>query len=431
MPVDFHPASHQASSRRVRGNQTPFDLLQTCSPVDAAKCEKIFMSSFSDKSADTSFIEACENGFFHSVIQAYNQHHNLVLRPDDVWLAILAQFNIYVNAHSEELRSQFVSHTGERELEVIYKNEAATTLNWTHFIDCIAYLLEKNVNDPELRSWILPDFSTTTEKDRTVCSIVMMSTLQSYFSYKCITKCGIPSVTLLGERADWLKLLERTERLNEFGREPAQWYKLLVPVLSRFVFAFDNPNSRENISFWKKVMSFDGMSGAAYYSGWITAFCFWDVKGSKLYQKSDDSGSDDYHLVKLAPDLFGDREVLDQDDSDKLVLDGVPFHRVEDRDVPPGWTSVPIKVDDDCSLFMARMVAGSVGFRASASGELGLMGKTELDTLQPEAGWWMFRVKEGTERQSEEAQSRDILYFQNSGGRMASSEKRSSSSRES
>ena len=37
------------------------------------------------------------NGFFQALSLAYNKHHILVLRPDDVWLAILVQFNFFVN----------------------------------------------------------------------------------------------------------------------------------------------------------------------------------------------------------------------------------------------------------------------------------------------------------------------------------------------
>lgn len=44
-------------------------------------------------------------------------------------------------------------------------------------------LLEKNVVDPELRQWIIPDFSTTRRDDRVVASVLMMGTLQKYFSY--------------------------------------------------------------------------------------------------------------------------------------------------------------------------------------------------------------------------------------------------------
>ena len=39
------------------------------------------------------------------------------------------------------------------------------------------------VVDKTLVEWILPDFTTTTTTDMAICSIVMMSTLQSYVAY--------------------------------------------------------------------------------------------------------------------------------------------------------------------------------------------------------------------------------------------------------
>lgn len=58
-----------------------------------------------------------ENGFVRAVFYAYSYHHHLTLRPDDVWFAILTQFNFFVNAHAEELRS-FVTHEDQKDLEV-------------------------------------------------------------------------------------------------------------------------------------------------------------------------------------------------------------------------------------------------------------------------------------------------------------------------
>jgi hypothetical protein len=48
----------------------------------------------------------------------------------------------------------------------------------------------------------MPTFSTTTVNDRTTAAILMMGSMQKYFSYTCCIECGIPSVTLLDERKD-------------------------------------------------------------------------------------------------------------------------------------------------------------------------------------------------------------------------------------
>lgn len=47
-------------------------------------------------------------GLISLVIQAWENHHNLTLRPDDIWTALMVQFSFYVNANAEKLRSMFV-----------------------------------------------------------------------------------------------------------------------------------------------------------------------------------------------------------------------------------------------------------------------------------------------------------------------------------
>lgn len=39
-------------------------------------------------------------------------------------------------------------------------------------------LIQKSVVDPDLREWIMPGFTTTTEQDEVVASILMMGAMQ-------------------------------------------------------------------------------------------------------------------------------------------------------------------------------------------------------------------------------------------------------------
>jgi hypothetical protein len=49
----------------------------------------------------------------NGTIRAFQQDLHLVLRPDDVWLAITMQFRFYVAGHAEEMRSKLVKHAGK------------------------------------------------------------------------------------------------------------------------------------------------------------------------------------------------------------------------------------------------------------------------------------------------------------------------------
>jgi hypothetical protein len=76
-------------------------------------------------------------------------------------------------------------------------------------------------------------------------------------------------------------------------------------------------------------------------------------------------------------------------------LDGVRYHKVDIDGVPPGWTAVPVKVEDNGYIFNATMVAGSVGIKCASSREAGEEGMVEADSMSPQAGWFMFERKKG------------------------------------
>jgi hypothetical protein len=65
-----------------------------------------------DSSATAPRIAPYLNGFVYSIFHTLQQELLLVLRPDNVWQAVITQFAFYVTGHAEELRSKFVVHTG-------------------------------------------------------------------------------------------------------------------------------------------------------------------------------------------------------------------------------------------------------------------------------------------------------------------------------
>lgn len=156
------------------------------------KGKHIIDSSFSD----ANHVRPLHNGFINTVLDAYVQHNHLVLRPEDVWFAILVQFSFYVNKHSEDLREYFVDHAGKKKLKI-----DQDILDMKSVVVQMTHLIAENVKDASLREWIMPSFTTTTMQDEIAASIIMMGTMQKYFVYMCEETCGIPSVTLLARRA--------------------------------------------------------------------------------------------------------------------------------------------------------------------------------------------------------------------------------------
>lgn len=121
MPVTFKVASHAAKSvdkKQLATYASPADVLARAAPNPAKNCGELLQSSIA--SSDLQKLIPNTNGFVYSCIQAYNDHQNLTIRPDDVWLCILTQFSLYVNKHEGEMREYFVAHeSGKKELEVI------------------------------------------------------------------------------------------------------------------------------------------------------------------------------------------------------------------------------------------------------------------------------------------------------------------------
>ncbi|CAD6583574.1 MAG: hypothetical protein ASARMPREDX12_001306 [Alectoria sarmentosa] len=380
MPITIKPAPHGANViSRHRPAEDSRDLLNRACRKESEKFVELLQSSF-DSNLDAA-VRPSANGFVHGAILAYNQHHHLQIRPEDVWFAIVSQLGFYINCHAEELRGIFVAHEGKKELTVTFGTGDRYTVDFGVFAQRMSRLIEENVLDPELREWVMPAFSTTTEHDTVVAAILLMGVTQKYFDFKCRITCGLPSVTLLGKKKDWELIYSRLDKLDTFGAEPGQFCKLLRPVISRFVRSFDEPSSDDIVSFWQRIAHYYNMgSGPTFYSGWITAFCFWGQDGKTLYK------------------LPGYGDSLEETSWEKakyplLILDGVGYHRIESDEVPPGYSSVPVKVDDNGDEFDATMVAGSVGINCTSSGDELDEGLVELDTVRAETGWWMFESK--------------------------------------
>jgi hypothetical protein len=111
-----------------------------------------------------------------------------------------------------------------------------------------------------------------------------------YFSYTMAALCGLPSVTLLGEKHDYESILQRLDKLEEFGVEPAAFARLLRPILMQFVLAFDvaTKGGTPDGDFWGNICHVhDGGCGTDYLAGWLTAFCVWDKDGKWQGPKLD------------------------------------------------------------------------------------------------------------------------------------------------
>ncbi|EGO21327.1 hypothetical protein SERLADRAFT_476365 [Serpula lacrymans var. lacrymans S7.9] len=107
--VSFSPAPHPAEPFPDRQLQTSCDegpalaLLRRACTRQHMRCGELLQTSLSESDPSIYDIIPQKNGFVHTVMEAYNRHRALIIRPDDVWLAILIQFSLYVNGNAELL----------------------------------------------------------------------------------------------------------------------------------------------------------------------------------------------------------------------------------------------------------------------------------------------------------------------------------------
>ncbi|RSM13094.1 hypothetical protein CEP52_002138 [Fusarium oligoseptatum] len=344
MPVTIYPADHPAKAWRFGGETTSsLNLFKRACPNEHEKSQRIIQTSFDEIPGNGIYPDA--NGFVTAVWEAYNDHHHLQIRPEDIWFSILTQLNFYINKNAEELRSHFVAHEGKKEVTVRIEG----TLDCGELAIKMTKQMEEHIVDPKLREWIMPDFTTTEATDKVTAAILMMGSMQNYFSYVGCISCGLPSVTLLGTKDDWRKIRNRIDKIYQFGKEAKLFAKLLRPVLDHLVRSFDDPEDPDILDFWGKIVHYQkNGSGPSYLSGWITAFCFWAHEGTCLHTKGLDKGiyngqTKQYHAG--------------------CKIDGVQFHYINGGDVPEGFVSVPVKLIDNGVEAMTRMVAGSVGVK--------------------------------------------------------------------
>ncbi|KAJ6569351.1 hypothetical protein B0H19DRAFT_1256995 [Mycena capillaripes] len=425
MPVSFPVATHPAKSFLFNGRDgyTAEEVLAAACTDQHTKAGEILQ--FSLPNVDGSYVSNSDhctndmliqpllsgrnlgakipnlipnpNGFVATLLEAYTQDRALVIRPDDVWHAILSQFNFFVSARAELLRANFVAREGKREL-VIVTAGTRYTVDFGDLAHQMTGLIEKNVVDPELRAWALPNFTTTTTNDTTVSAVLFMATLKQYFTYKIMLwGCGIPRVTLEGERSDWVNILGRLEKLKEYGLETTAWYHLLRPVITRFIAAFDDPSNPANVDFWQRIAHYTpGGSGRGdYYTGWITAFTVFSKEGrwqgNDLLDATLARGDVPPEALLSAEfwATYGHPAIIKD-----LVFDGTPYHKVGREQVPPGYGEVDVKLIDNGEAFECAMVAGVIGTRVSSSNDRALSASGKDDTMQSAVGWWMFIKKE-------------------------------------
>ncbi|KAH7636143.1 hypothetical protein B0T09DRAFT_237541, partial [Sordaria sp. MPI-SDFR-AT-0083] len=264
----------------------------------------------------------------------------------------------------------------------------------------LAAMVKERLVDPNIADTLLPTFTTTTPHDRDVAAIVVMrlflGVTQEYFRSGIRFGCGLPSVTLLGERSDWTDILRRVAWFETLGhKEMDAWTIRLTKVLTYMVASFDSPDGADVKNFWARTVHegpAKSSGGIVSLSGWLTTFCWWEAGGERVPSYTDEQlctygqpmttspaptlvpSSSRSHLKILPPRHR------------RLTLDGVEFPVIDRKRVPPGVVKVPVTLHQHVPS-NAIFVGGSMGMQVIEQ-------EDDQTAAQPASGWWLLSAIE-------------------------------------
>ena len=217
---------------------------------------------------------------FHPLIEtlyrAFATHRPIAFSPDMIWLTLTQGLACHVNANAEKLRHHFL-----REQECTHKQaKVVLTVRRDHFIKGspenpwpevfteFSSQIQNQIGDAH--ELLVANFSTTGPVERAASEIVLMDSMQAYFTYEVRTSCGIPSITLEGSVDDWRSILHRVREFRRF--ELDWWIDAIEPLLHQFVAAAEGKIDRP---FWDSIYKFHGSEGSGkdpFVTGWILNF---------------------------------------------------------------------------------------------------------------------------------------------------------------
>lgn len=225
------------------------------------------------------------NSFLGAFLDAYNYHGDIVLSPDDIWIAITLFISNYIDNNAEFLRNKFVKHSGKMALTVIEnenysENTIALEKKWDYFFDAICLQIKENTIEGVVEDLIC-NFSTTKPVHERISTAIIMNSFKKYFDYgRMICGCGIGNVYFEGTSDDWIKLKSKLLNLQKYFADMEdgkiqEYIKRVEIILDNFIQTYDG---KPDINFWNTIASTrsiqigSGGETATYVKGWILHF---------------------------------------------------------------------------------------------------------------------------------------------------------------
>jgi len=346
---DVQPVTDRLPTWKTRdGIRHLRSLVNICKPVKPV----LSCSGYNSDCIEKVFFNPLVNG----IHLAFEQHRPVVLSPDMLWITILQGLSQHIRNNSEHFRHKLVAHQGKLTLKVSLPDfiEGSPENDWEGILAQFSAAIKDNVSANYDR--LIADFSTTGPLERAVCDVTLMDMFSPFFEYLALSGCGIPTITLEGEQADWTRLKQKVEYLSEF--ELDWWLEDLRIITEQFARAARGQVDR---GFWQGMYKVRNGYGDVRINGWI----------ARLFPYIKCWNTETFTVVN--------------------PLLGTPY------DLPPGSEnddSIPEVSSNRLPSGLATAVVTTLDLRTSARKEVnfigGFVGVEQVDgtmAIRPKLGW--------------------------------------------
>ena len=386
--VSFYPSPHLCNEKLSLLNSSSMDELMTnvCGRLDCDNIEGAFTDHLKESNVNNKRVhylkpQGISNTFIKTYEIAWSKHYPIIINPNHIWLLILQAVALHVDQNSEQLRDKWVSFKGKTQLIVrddTFIKGCREKNDWSKVVSAFSDQIDKYSIDGTVKL-LKANFGNTDYIDNIACKITIMDICKNYFQYIFVTRCGFPKITLDGSKDDWTLLYDKTKKLlldsgkvkKQFGIE---WSHALLPVLSRFIGAFDG-----NIDclFWNSMIKRGAhlnSGGYDWYTGWINVF-FPIIKGNKNEYCVPYSNSVDYVMIGKFTDI-----------NTSWFKPGISGNDV--NYYPNGLGSAPVIWDYYGLIFKLKFIAGFFGIEQNK----------DTYELVPKVGWLIGESKKENEQ---------------------------------
>ncbi|MEL7529844.1 MAG: DUF4419 domain-containing protein [Bacteroidota bacterium] len=266
-------------SFQIESLPPPSELMEE---VHGHELSQQFVASVSASAfAQETLVDFGSHAFLRSLHQAYADHRPFVISADMIWLLVLQGFSRHINYNNSLFAKKWGLSTEKETLSI--RDDSlrpdSDAQAWEGVLLGLESLIQTRMG-PKLVQELAFDFSSTDKACKIAGTITMLDSLKAFFDYVVFScTCGIPSITLEGEQADWIQLKTKVAALKKY--DLAWWIDKLIEPLEHFIGAFDGSIDQ---AFWQSIFKFHTVRSCGESNridGWITHFYPYDREGRR------------------------------------------------------------------------------------------------------------------------------------------------------